>query len=327
MTILITGGGGFLGNRLARELARRKTLRLGGVDKPITKIVLADLGFAPETLAGLDPMISTVTGDVGAPELLRSLVTRDVAVVYHLAAMVSGEGERNFDGCLHANLDGTRHVLEASRAAGHVPRVVFASSLAAFGGPYLPQIVSDTVKNLPQTTYGMTKLIGELLVADYTRKGFIDGRAARLPTIFIRPGKANAAASSFASAVFREPIAGRAYDLPVSRDVVVALLGYRMLVANLITLAEVDSAAIGVDRAITLPSNQYRVRDMVTTLERVAKERGRKLGPIIDKPDPVIVKIVDGWPVGTEHARAEKLGLKTDVSLERVIVDYFEDYA
>lgn len=326
MHILITGGGGFIGNRLARELARRKRLTFSGQERPITKIVLADVAFTPESRAGLDPLVTTVEGDVSSPELLRTLVTPEVGAVYHLAAMVSGQGERDFDGCLRINLDGTRHLLEACRALGTVPRLVFASSLAVFGGPDLPAIASDKTKPLPQTTYGMTKLMGELLINDYSRKGYIDGRAGRLPTIFIRPGKPNAAASSFASALFREPLAGRPYALPVPRNLVVALLGYRTLVQNLIAFLECDAKLLGVDRTVTFPSNRYRVDEMIEVLRVVAKNKGRTLAPITDEPDPQVIKIVGGWPIGTESARAHPIGLNIDPSLDRVIEDYLEDF-
>lgn len=326
MKILITGGGGFIGNRLARELARRGTVGLGGAGRPIQAIALADLAFPPESTAGLEARVSTHAGDVSSPEFLRSLLGRDVDAVFHLAAMVSGQGERDFDGCLRANLDGTRHLLEACRAAGHGPRIVFASSLAVFGGPGLVPMATDDARPVPQTTYGMTKLMGELLVNDYSRKGFVDGRTARLPTIFIRPGRPNAAASSFASAVFREPLAGRPYALPVPRDIPIALLGYRQAIANLIALLEADAAQLGEDRTVTFPSTRYRVDEMIAALERVAQERKLPLASLSDAPDPAVVRIVSGWPGGTDSERARRLGLQVEASAEQVIRDYLEDF-
>jgi len=172
----------------------------------------------------------------------------------------------------------------------------------------------------------MTKLMGELLIQDYSRKGYLDGRAARLPTVFIRPGKPNAAASSFASGLFREPLAGQPCDLPVPRTQRVPLLGYRRVVANFIKLMECDAAKLGDDRTVTMPSTQFEVGTMIATLERVAAERGITLGPIHDRPDPVIRAIVEGWPVGTEAARAEAIGIQADLSVEQVIREYLEDF-
>jgi len=190
----------------------------------------------------------------------------------------------------------------------------------------MPAVVSDDTKLLPQTTYGVTKAIGELLINDYSRRGFIDGRAARLPTIFIRPGHPNAAASSFASSLFREPLAGAQCRLPVLRSQAVPLLGYRRVVDNLITLMECDSAELGDDRVVTLPSTRYLVTDMIASLNRVADRKNIRLGPILDQPDKSIIKIVEGWPVGTEASRAKALGLKADDSVEQVIEDYCADF-
>ncbi len=327
MKVIITGGGGFLGNVLARELFRRRRLALAGVGTvAIDGLVLADLQFSAAAQQGFDDSVSFVAGDVSDPAVIRSLVPDEEFVVFHLAAMVSGDGEKDFDGCLRANLDGTRHLLEACRASGRRPRLVFASSLAVFGGKGMDPIASDRAKPLPQTTYGMTKLMGELFINDYSRKGFVDGRAARLPTVFIRPGKPNAAASSFASGLFREPLNGQPCELPIKREQFVPLLGYRRVINNLIAIAECDAAALGDDRAVTMPSSRHRVADMIATLERVAAARGRTLGAILDRPDPVVIKIVEGWPVETDGARGLAIGMKSDKSVEQVIEEYIADF-
>jgi nucleoside-diphosphate-sugar epimerase len=327
MNILITGAGGFIGNQIARELFRRKKLNYSeSRAEPIDRMVLADVGFPPAARGGFDGTVSIVECDIGRPGAIAGILPDQPFAVFHLAAMVSGDGERNFDGCLRTNLDGTRYLLEACRATGACPRVVFASSLAVFGGKNMSPIADDKSKQIPQTTYGMTKLVGELLINDYSRKQFIDGRGARLPTIFVRPGRPNAAASSFVSSVIREPLDGQACLLPVPRSQSVPLLGYRRVVENLIILMGCNGGALGDDRTVTLPSTKYRIADMIAALERIAKERGIALGPIVDQPDDKVREIVNGWPVGTEADRALAIGLRADESVDRVICDYIEDF-
>jgi len=202
--------------------------------------------------------------------------------------------------------------------------VVFASSIAVFGGAAMPPIVGDYAKQTPQTTYGATKAICELLVNDYTRKGFFDGRSARLPTVIVRPGKPNAAASSFVSGLFREPLNGETCKVPVSEDTVMPLLGYRSIVGGLVALHEADGALLGDDRAVSLPSLTVTVRDMVDALQRVA--RGRRLGAVVFEPDPFIQRICDGWPKDASYERATRLGLPRDASLDVIVENYIEDY-
>jgi len=325
MNILITGAGGFLGNQLARTLLNSGTLDLGKGPESIDRLILADLGFSPQARAGLDSA-EIREGNVGARDFIDELFGAEPAIVFHLAAMVSGDGERDFDGCLNANLDGTRYLLEACRATGTAPRVILASSLAVFGGHCITPVVSDSTKPLPQTTYGMTKLIGELMINDYSRKGFVDGRAARLPTIFIRPGKPNAAASSFASGLFREPLNGETCPLPVPRSQGVPLLGYRRVVENFIRLACAEASLFGDDRIVTLPSTCFTIEEMIAALEEVAAERGIALGQIVDAPDDTIIGIVQGWPIGTDASRIPELGLQADPSVHQVIREYLDDF-
>jgi nucleoside-diphosphate-sugar epimerase len=327
VTILITGGGGFLGNQLAREILARAILRpSGGNSASLEKIVLADIGFGKAVEEGLGPRAIFATGDLGDRSFADSLLSHHPDVIFHLAAMVSGDGERDFAGCWRSNTEGTRNLLEACREVCPMTVVVFASSLAVFGGSDMPAVVTDRTKPFPRTTYGMTKLIGELMINEYTRKGYVDGRAARLPTIFIRPGKPNAAASSFASGMFREPLNGQPFALPVPIDQGVPLLGYRRAVQNLVHLSEVPASAIGDDRVMTMPSNRYRVSDMIAALTEVAKRRGIALGPITLSPDETIIGIVRGWPEGTQADRARSLGMKADESVQQVIDDYITDF-
>ena len=190
----------------------------------------------------------------------------------------------------------------------------------------MPSVVSDTTKPTPQTTYGVTKFMCELMVNDYSRKRFFNGRSARLPTIFIRPGKPNAAASSFASGVFREPFNGLPCELPVHREQKMPLLGYRNAVECFIRLHEADSSQLSDDRAYTLPSTTYSLHEMIAALERVATKHEIVLGPVNDKPDHVIQKIVSTWPTATDSSRGLALGLPNDVSLDQVVEDYIADF-
>lgn len=327
MKIVITGGGGFLGNQLARAIAGRPALTSAcGELQPVDSLLLFDQTFSSAARDGLAGRAEFITGDIADRDQVFSVIDRDDIGVFHLASIVSGDGERDFDRCLAVNLDGGRHVFEACRSRASTPRLVFASSLAAFGGDGMPPTVSDSTKPNPETTYGMTKFIGELMINDYSRRGFLDGRAARLPTVFIRPGKANAAASSFASGMFREPLNGKVHELPVGRDQEVPLLGYRSVVRGLLQLYEAPPEELGTDRAFNLPSTTYRVSEMIAALERAAARHGLGLGAIIDRPDPEIQRIVASWPTITNSERAEALGLSGDASLEEVIDGYIEDF-
>jgi len=222
------------------------------------------------------------------------------------------------------NLDGGRNVFEALRALEGSARLVVASSIAVFGGSAMPSIVGDNTKQMPQTTYGVTKAIYELLVNDYTRKGYFDGRSARLPTVIIRPGKPNAAASSFVSGVFREPLNGENFALPVPDNTPMPLLGYRSIVEGFITLHEMDGKDLGDDRALSFPSHTVTAGDMIEAVQRVSADRN--LGKITIEPDPFIVNICKTWPLDAEFARAKALGMPSDSGLDEIIRDYIEDY-
>ncbi|RMD62983.1 MAG: NAD-dependent epimerase/dehydratase family protein [Alphaproteobacteria bacterium] len=325
MKVVITGGTGFIGRMLARRLVARGELTApSGNLETIDEIVLFDAVAPAHSIDGLDDRVRIVTGDIADCDLVRSLIDRDDVSVFHLASVVSGGGERDFDLALKVNLTGALNVFGACRARSGRPRVVFASSLAVFGGAAMPRVVGDTTKQTPQTTYGATKAIGELLINDYTRKGFFDGRAARLPTIIIRPGRPNLAASSFASGVFREPLAGRTCLLPVSLSTRMPVLGYRTAVEGFIALHEADGAALGDDRAVNFPSLSVTVEEMIAALRRVAGNR--PLGDITPAPDPAIEAIVATWPVETEWTRAAALGLPVDADVDGIVRAYIEDF-
>ena len=325
MKVLITGGGGFLGIRLATALLARGELSASdGSMQPIDDITLFDQTFPEQKPIQIGERLSTVTGDISNGATVRALVDRDDLSIFHLASVVSGGGEKDFDLAMRVNLDGGRHLLEAARATGAKPKVVFASSIAVFGGSAMPHSVGDQTKQTPQTTYGVTKAIGELLINDYTRKGFIDGRSARLPTVIIRPGKPNAAASGFVSAVFREPLNGEDYILPVKTTTVMPVLGYRAIIDGIIALHEAKSGALGDDRGISLPSLTVTVAEMVAALERVAGSRN--LGTITVSPDPFIESICATWPQDATFARATELGLRPEQSLDEIVEYYIRDY-
>lgn len=318
MDVVITGGLGFLGLTLADRIAAAGTLAGETVDR----LVLADAVPTPARAlpAGAEAVALDVTDRAEVAALIRGRVA-----VFHLAAVLSGGGELDFDAALRVNLDGTRSVLEACRATGSRPRVVFTSTLATFGGEAMPRTVGDHDRQVPQTTYGTTKAIGELLVNDYTRKGFVDGRCARVPTVVVRPGAPNSAASGFASAVFREPLAGVDYVLPVGLDVRAALIGARTAVACLHALCEIDGECLGDDRALNLPSLSVTVGEMLDALRRVAGDR--PLGHVAVEPDRAVDAIVRTWPEATRFDRALALGLPRDASLDDVVREYLADHA
>ena len=254
MKVIITGGGGFLGSQLATALLERGTLTGSpGNQEPIDEMVLIDVRFpVPRN----DPRVQQIIGDISERDLIDSAIggTTNVSI-FHLASMVSGECEERYDDAIRVNLDGGRNVFEAARAIEGRPRVVFASSIACFGGAAMPTPVSDLAKRTPQTTYGMTKAICELLVNDHSRKGHFDGRSVRLPTEIIRPGKPNAAASSWASGMFREPLNGEPCHLPVRRDQSHPMTGFRTVIDSFIALHEIDVNQLGDDRAYGLPAH------------------------------------------------------------------------
>ena len=329
MKVIITGGGGFLGSQLCSKLLQRGELTgPSGAPEKIREIVLLDAAFrGPPT----DSRVRHVQGDIGDRATVFAAIGREPATsIFHLASMVSGECEERFDDALRVNLDGGRNVFEAARAlaaaTGVRPRVVFASSIACYGGEAMADPNTDLTKLTPRTTYGMTKAICELLINDHARKGHFDGRSVRLPTVIVRPGKPNAAASSWASGMFREPLNGEPCALPVRREQQHPMTGYRTVIDSFVALHEVPAAKLGGDRAYVLPAHRVTPILAAATLQQVAAERGLKLGPIVDAFDARIQGIVSNWPVSVDGARAIALGLPQPPDLKTIVEQYLEDF-
>ena len=323
MKVIITGGGGFLGSQLATALLKRGEL-IGPSDgrEPIEKIVLIDARF-PVTQNDL--RVQQIVGDISERDVIDSAIVGTANFcIFHLASMVSGECEERYDDALRVNLAGGWNVFEAARAAKGRPRVVFASSIASFGGTAMPTPVSDLAKQTPQTTYGMTKVMCELMLNDHTRKGHFDGRSARLPTVIIRPGKPTAAASSWASGMFREPLNGETCDLPVRRDQPHPMTGFRTVVESFIALHEVPEERLGDDRAYGLPAHQVTPALAETVLSELAGEKKLALGQVADAFDPRIQAIVDNWPTAVDGSRAVTLGLPEPPPLKQIVEQYLE---
>lgn len=318
---VVTGGAGFIGSRLARELLAAGTLSVAGEEpRPLSRLTVIDRAPVPPDLAA-DGRVSTVTGDL--TELLAdrgSGLLAGADVIFHLAAAVSGECEADFDLGMHANLAATQALLAACRELGSHPVVVYASSLAVFGGSAehpLPAVVDDQATPNPQTSYGTQKVIGEYLLADYTRKGFLRGRAVRPVTISVRAGRPNAAASGFMSSIIREPLAGQRATCPVDPATEVALGSPAKAVAAFICAASSPERSWGDSTAVTMPALTLTVAEMAAALERVA---GPEVAGLIDwVPDPVISAIVLGWPARVRSDRAARLGLTPDRDFESVI--------
>lgn len=326
MKVVITGGGGFLGSLLAQKLLAGNQLT-GSSNRlePIEKIILCDAFFAQPAN---DPRVSKIVADIGNRDAVFDAIGQETNTsIFHLASMVSGECEERFDDALRVNLQGGLNVFEAARAIPGQPRVVFASSIACFGGEDMPEVMTDHTKHTPRTTYGMTKAMCELLINDYSRKGHFDGRSARLPTVIIRPGKPNAAASSWASGMFREPLNGQACRLPVRRNQCHPMTGYRTVIDSLIALHEVPPAQLGDDRAYGFPAHEVTPALAESVLQQVSEERGLKIGAIEDAFDPRIQGIVDNWPTAVDGARAVQLGLPKPPPLKGIVEQYLEDFA
>jgi len=317
MKVLIIGGAGMLGRKLAERLARDG--RIGKA--PISAMTLYDVvpGEAPK---GAGFPVKVLTGDLPAPGETDKLVADKPEVIFHLAAIVSGEAELEFDKGYRINLVGTQNLLESVRRAGHKPRLVFASSIAVFGAPF-PEAIPDDFFHTPLTSYGTQKAISELLLSDYTRKGMLDGIGIRLPTICVRPGKPNKAASGFFSNIIREPLAGQEAILPVPDTVEHWHASPRAGVEFLVHAAMLDGEKVGPRRNLTMPGNHASVGEQIAALRRVA---GDKVAARIRRePDEMIMRIVAGWPRKFNAARATALGFKSETSFDEIIRIHIED--
>jgi nucleoside-diphosphate-sugar epimerase len=314
-SVLVTGAAGFLGTLLARRLLDEAVGLDGRPARPVDELVLVDLVDPAPDLAA-DPRTTVLTGSLA--ELLDRVP--DVDAVFHLAGVVSGAAEADFDLGMRTNLDATRAVLERGRSQSAPPLLVFTSSLAVFGadpaGPALGTVDDDTLPR-PQSSYGVQKFVGEQLVADYTRKGFVRGRSVRLMTVSVRPGRPNAAASSFLSSILREPLAGQRATCPVPPDTPVALSSPPRTIEGILRAAAVDDATWGSRTAMNLPSITTTPREMVEALDRVT---GRDTSRLVDwDHDPAVAAIVGTWPARFVTDRAGALGLEPDAAVDDLI--------
>ena len=321
MHIAIIGAAGMIGRKLTARLVADG--RLAG--QAINRLSLVDV-ITPADPEGFTGRVETSAVDVSAPGQAARIVASRPDVVFHLAAIVSGEAELDFEKGYGINLEGTRALLEAIRAAhlqdGYRPCVVFTSSIAVFGAPF-PQVIPDDFNLAPLTSYGTQKAMGELLLADYTRRGFIDGIGIRLPTICIRPGKPNKAASGFFSGIVREPLAGQEATLPVPETVRHWHASPRSAVGFLVHAASIDLQPLGARRSLTMPGVSATVGEQIEALRKIAGDKVVSL--IRREPDELVMKIVSGWPQAFEAERAKELGFVADASFDDIIRVHIED--
>jgi D-erythronate 2-dehydrogenase len=307
--ILIIGAAGMIGRKLSQRLARDGSV--GG--RKITDVTLHDV---------VQP--ASVMSDLSAPGEAEKLVAERPELIFHLAAIVSGEAEADFDKGYRVNLDGTRRLFEAIRSVGggYKPKVVFTSSIAVFGAPF-PEAIGDEFLNAPLTSYGTQKAIDELLLSDYSRRGFFDGIGIRLPTICVRPGKPNKAASGFFSGIIREPLSGQEAVLPVAETVRHWFASPRAATGFLLHAAGLTGEELGARRNLTMPGVCATVAQQIEALRKIAGDKVARL--IRREPDPTIARIVAGWPQNFDPQRALSLGFRADSSFEEIIRIHVED--
>lgn len=315
MKVLVTGGAGFLGSRVIAALLEGK-----GPMPRVDRVVSADLAACPVA----DPRVESRVGSIADPAFVAAALDPDVDVVYHLAAVLSGQSEAEFDIGMQINVDATRALLEACRKLPKPPRLIFTSSLAVFGGP-MPEVVPEDLVLMPQSSYGAEKAIGELLVGEYTRKGFVDGIVCRLPTISVRPGKPNSAASSFVSGIIREPLAGQPSECPVPVATRLWISSPDMAVRNLVRAGALDGGKLGIRRVLNLPGITVTAADMLDSLERLGGKPARALVSLAEVPR--IMAIVCSWPGAFDVSRPLALGFEADESFDAIMKQYMEGLA
>lgn len=320
MNILITGGTGFIGKQIASKILELGSITFDGESaKKVEKIILFD-AFQGEDVPQ-DSRVEVVTGDITNKQTVQEIV-KNVDVIWHLAAVVSSAAEADFDLGMNVNLYGLLNILDVIRSQNTQPRFIFASGCAVFGGD-LPEIVTDKTVVTPKSSYGMQKAIGELLVADYSRKGFVDGRVLRLPTIVVRPGKPNKAASTFFSSIIREPLKGETAVCPVAENTPVFITSPRKCVDSMIKAATLSPQKLGNERIIPLPGLTVTVKEMLSALEKVAGKEAVNL--VQWEEDATIQRIVQSWPTQVEAEYANSLGFEADQSFEDIIQAHIED--
>jgi nucleoside-diphosphate-sugar epimerase len=318
MRVLIIGAAGMLGRKLAQRLAGDGVLGARTIDS----MSLVDV--VPAAIPRGAPRVETIVADMAEPGAARGLITARPDVIFDLAAVVSGEAELDFEKGYRVNLDATRSLLEAVRTAGddYRPRVVFSSSIAVFGPP-IPDVIGDEQATTPATSYGTQKAIAELLLADYSRRGLLDGVGIRLPTVCVRPGAPNRAASGFFSGIIREPLNGQEAVLPVSRDVRHWFASPRAAVRFLVQAATLDTGTLGLHRSLTMPGLSATVDEQIAALRRVAGDQAVAL--IHDEPDEMIARLVGGWPRAFDARRATALGFVAESDFDEIVRIYMED--
>ena len=319
MHILITGAAGMIGRKLTARLIAEGALN----GQPIDRLTLLDVS-EPERPGRAAAQIDAVAADIADPATARAAIAGRPEVIFHLAGVVSGEAELDFEKGMRVNLDGSRALLEVIRTAGgsYHPKLVFASSIAVFGAPF-PDAIPDDFHTTPLTSYGTEKAIVELLLADYTRRGFLDGVGIRLPTINVRPGRPNKAASGFFSSIIREPLSGEEAVLPVDESVLHWHASPRAAVGFLLHAAELEKEKIGSRVNLTMPGVGCTVAEQIAALRRIA---GDKVAARIRRqPDPLVVRMVAGWPQRFEPRRALTLGFRAEASFDEIIRVHIED--
>ncbi|QHT67297.1 SDR family oxidoreductase [Rhodocytophaga rosea] len=316
MHILILGGGGFLGKRLAKELLENEVFTSS---EPID-ITLVDIGFPPDMLQ--DARLECIQADLSDEAAMKDILQRPPEVIFHLAAIVSGEAEKNLDLGMKINFHASLQLLELCRKLAIHPRIVFASSCAVFGGD-VSKVITDETGPKPRSSYGTQKAMVELLMNDYSRRGIVDARSLRLPTIAVRPGKPNAATSSFISSIIREPLHGKKASYPVPVETAFWIQSPKRIMQNFIHAANLDAALLGADRVINLPGLTVTVKEMIDMLAQITSSEVTKL--ISYEPDAFLQSIVLTWPAHFTTKRATTLGFVSDASVKEIIQAYIEE--